>query len=121
LLFSRIEHSYFDCRIPLCIAIAVAAVKVGRPVRLNIERQIDMSITGHRHPFKIDYKVGFTDEGRFSALDIRMWNNAGCSLDLSMSVMEKAMLHMCNTYQFHHIRIRGRVCKTHLPSNTGLD
>jgi xanthine dehydrogenase/oxidase len=79
-----------------------------------------MCTTGHRHPFKIVYKVGFKSDGRFSALDIQMWNNAGCSLDLSMSVMEKAMLHMCNCYQFNNIRIRGRVCKTNLPSNTAF-
>ncbi len=97
----------------------MAAVKVGRPIRLNMERQIDISVTGHRHPFKIYYKVGFTDEGHFSALDIRMWSNAGCSSDLSVDVMRKAMLHMCNSYQFHNVRIRGRLCKTHLPSNTG--
>lgn len=95
-------------------------MKVGRPVRLNIERQIDMCITGHRYPFKIDYKVGFTNDGQFTALDIQMWNNAGCWLDLSMDVMEKAMLHMCNCYHFNNIQIRGRVCRTHLPSNTGL-
>ncbi|CAF1125466.1 unnamed protein product [Rotaria sordida] len=106
--------------IPPCIAIAVAAVKVGRPVRLHLERHIDMSITGHRHPFKITYKVGFTDEGRFSTLDIQMWSNAGCSLDLSESIMEVAMLKIDNCYQFHNIRIRGRVCKTHLPSNTAF-
>jgi xanthine dehydrogenase/oxidase len=111
---------YYIFRVASCLATAVAAVKVGRPVRLNVERQIDMCVTGHRHPFKISYKVGFKSDGRFSALDIQMWNNAGCSLDLSMSVMEKAMLHMCNCYQFHNIQIRGRVCKTHLPSNTGF-
>ena len=103
-----------------CVAVAVAAVKMGHPVRLNIDRQTDIRITGHRHPFKIDYQVGFTKEGHFSAVDIRMWSNAGCSTDLSISVMHKAMLHMCNTYQFPHVRARGYVCKTHLPSNTGF-
>lgn len=79
-----------------------------------------MCTTGHRHPFKIDYQVAFTNDGHFSALNVQMWNNAGCSVDLSTSVMEKAMLHMCNCYRFHNIRISGHVCKTHLPSNTGL-
>jgi xanthine dehydrogenase molybdopterin-binding subunit B len=95
-------------------------VKVCRPVRLNMERQIDMSVTGQRHPFKVAYKVGFTKEGRFSALDIQMWSNAGCSMDLSMLIMSMAMLHMGNCYQFSNLKIRGRLCKTHLPSNTGL-
>ncbi|CAF4000431.1 unnamed protein product [Rotaria sordida] len=106
--------------IPPCAAIAVAAVKTGRPVRLTLDRHTDISITGHRHPFKIEYKVGFTDEGLFCALDIRMWNNGGCSLDTSSAIMEWAMLQMGNCYRFPHIRIRGYACKTHLPSNTAF-
>jgi xanthine dehydrogenase molybdopterin-binding subunit B len=106
--------------LPQCLAVAVAAVKVNRPVRLNLERHIDISITGHRHPFKIEYKVAFTNEGRFLGLDIQMYNNAGCTLDASQIIMEMSMLHMGNCYQFPNIKIRGRVCKTHLPSNTGL-
>jgi xanthine dehydrogenase/oxidase len=99
----------------------VAAVKVGCPVRLNMERDIDMCVTGQRHPFRIEYTVGFTNDGRFTALDIRLWSNAGYSFDLSTAVLERAMLHVDNTYRFDNIRVRGRLCKTHLPSNTGLD
>ena len=98
---------------------AVAAVKAGRPVRMNMERDVDMCVTGQRHPFKIDYKVGFTNEGQFTALDIRLWSNAGCSFDLSMAVLERALLHIDNTYRFPNVQVRGRLCKTHLPSNTG--
>lgn len=110
----------FFCSIPPCLATAVAAVKVGRPVRLSLERHVDIAVTGHRHPFKIKYKVGFNNEGRFLGLDIHMWNNGGCTLDASMPVMQLSMLHMGNTYKFPNIAIHGRVCKTHLPSNTGL-
>ncbi|UJR19997.1 hypothetical protein I4U23_023131 [Adineta vaga] len=106
--------------LPICLAAAVAAVKVGRPVFLQLERHTDISITGHRHPFKIKYKVGFDREGQLQGLDIQMWNDGGCTLDASKAVMELAMLHMSNTYQFPNIRIRGRVCKTHLPSNTAF-
>ncbi|CAF1623452.1 unnamed protein product [Rotaria magnacalcarata] len=103
-----------------CISVAIAAMKVGRPVRMNIERDVDMSITGQRHPFKIQYKVGFTNEGQFTALDVRLWSNAGYSFDLSMAVLERAMLHIDNTYRFPNVRVRGRLCKTHLPSNTAF-
>jgi xanthine dehydrogenase molybdopterin-binding subunit B len=78
-----------------------------------------MCITGQRHPYKINYKVGFTHQGHFSGLDIRMWSNGGCSLDLSIPIMETTMLSIDNCYRFNDIKILGRVCKTHLPSNTG--
>ncbi|CAF2520096.1 unnamed protein product [Rotaria sp. Silwood2] len=106
--------------IPPCLAAAVAAVKLARPVRLNLERCVDMAITGQRHPFKIKYKIAFNSEGHFLGLDIQMWSNAGCTLDISNTVMEAAMLHMGNTYQFSNIKIHGRICKTHLPSNTAF-
>ncbi|CAF1016904.1 unnamed protein product [Adineta steineri] len=106
--------------LPHCLAIAVAAVKLNRPVRISLDRYTDIRITGHRHPYKIKYKVGFTKEGRLLGLDIHMWNNAGCTLDASQAVMELGMLHMGNTYQFHNIKIHGRVCKTHTSSNTAF-
>jgi xanthine dehydrogenase molybdopterin-binding subunit B len=117
LLCSMFYIIYFS--MPPCLAIAVAAVKVNRPVRIRLERDVDMCITGHRHPFKVNYKVAFDNEGRFCGLDLQMWNNGGCTLDASQAVMELSMLHVGNCYQFHNIQIRGRVCKTHLPSNTG--
>ncbi|UJR09845.1 hypothetical protein I4U23_014070 [Adineta vaga] len=83
-----------------CIAAAVAAVKVGRPV--------------------LEYNVAFTNEGRFQALDIQLWNNAGWSLDVSANVMIRAILHIDNAYQFNDVQVRGRVCKTNLPSNTAF-
>ena len=95
-------------------------MKAGRPVRINMERDVDMCVTGQRHPFKISYKVGFNNDGQFIALDIRLWSNAGCSFDLSLAVLERAMLHIDNTYRFPNVRVRGRLCKTHLPSNTGF-
>ena len=73
-------------------------MKIGLPVRLHMECHIDMCTTGHRHPYKVNYKVGFTGEGRFVAVDVRMWNNAGFSLDQSLQVMQTRMVAMCNTY-----------------------
>ena len=92
---------------------------MNRPVRLRLDRRVDFAITGHRHPFKVNYRVGFSHEGRFCGLDIRTWSNGGWSIDASKAVMQLSMLHMGNTYRFPNIRIRGYVCKTHLASNTG--
>lgn len=93
---------------------------MNRPVRLNMDRHTDMIVTGQRHPFKINYRVGFTHEGCLSALDVQMWSNGGCTTDVSILVMSMAMLHMGNCYQCSNIRIRGNVCKTHIPSNTAF-
>ncbi|MGH8263302.1 MAG: molybdopterin cofactor-binding domain-containing protein, partial [Steroidobacteraceae bacterium] len=41
-----------------CIA-ALGAWKTGKPVKLRLDRDADMLITGKRHPFDLSYEVGF--------------------------------------------------------------
>ncbi|XP_078465987.1 xanthine dehydrogenase/oxidase [Lampetra fluviatilis] len=101
-------------------AVAVAAVRLGRPVRCMLDRDEDMLITGGRHPFLGKYKVGFMNDGRVIALDVVMYSNGGNSLDLSASVMERALFQMDNVYRIPNIRGRGIVCRTNLPSNTAF-
>ena len=100
--------------------VALAAAKTGRPVRLMLDRDEDMAISGWRHPFLGRYKVAFTKEGRVEAADVKLFNNAGWTMDLSFSVMERAMFHSDNCYKVPHLRVKGHVCRTNLPSNTAF-
>ncbi|XP_034034746.1 xanthine dehydrogenase/oxidase [Thalassophryne amazonica] len=104
----------------LSTVVAVAANKLKCPVRCMLDRDKDMLITGGRHPFYGKYKVGFLNSGKVVALDVRYYSNAGHSMDLSMAVMERALLHMDNTYHLANVRGRGFVCRTNLPSNTAF-
>lgn len=54
-----------------------------------LDRDEDMMTTGTRHPFLFKYKVGFTNEGLMTVLEINVYANAGCSLDLSGPVSTK--------------------------------
>ena len=38
--------------VPISAACAVAAAKTGKPVRVMLDRDEDMVMSGHRHPFK---------------------------------------------------------------------
>ena len=49
-----------------------------------------------------------------------LYNNAGYTMDLSFSVMERAMFHVDNAYDLSHVTVRGHVCKTNLQSNTAF-
>uniref|UniRef100_A0A673ZQN9 Xanthine dehydrogenase/oxidase n=1 Tax=Salmo trutta TaxID=8032 RepID=A0A673ZQN9_SALTR len=104
----------------LSTVVAVAAQKLKRPVRCMLDRDEDMLVTGGRHPFYGRYKVGFMKSGKVVALEVTYYNNAGNSIDLSLSIMERALFHMENSYSIANIRGRGYVCKTHLPSNTAF-
>ncbi|XP_018522645.1 xanthine dehydrogenase/oxidase [Lates calcarifer] len=104
----------------LSTVVAVAANKLKRPVRCMLDRDEDMLITGGRHPFYGKYKVGFLNSGKVMALDVSYYSNAGNSMDLSLSVMERALFHMENSYNVANVRGQGFLCRTNLPSNTAF-
>ncbi|ELW62680.1 Aldehyde oxidase [Tupaia chinensis] len=99
---------------------AVGAVKTGHPIRLVLDREDDMLITGGRHPLFGKYKVGFMNNGRIKAMDVECYINGGCTLDDSEMVTEFLILKMENAYKIRNLRFRGRACMTNLPSNTAF-
>uniref|UniRef100_A0A6Q2WUR0 xanthine dehydrogenase n=1 Tax=Esox lucius TaxID=8010 RepID=A0A6Q2WUR0_ESOLU len=104
----------------LSTVVAVAAHKLKRPVRCMLDRDEDMLVTGGRHPFYGQYKVGYMKSGKVVALKVTFYSNAGNSMDLSFSIMERALFHMENSYNIANVWGRGYPCKTNLPSNTAF-
>lgn len=101
-------------------AAAIPSFALNRPVKIVLDRDTDMAITGHRHPFLGKYKVGFTKEGKILALDLELYNNGGNSLDLSHAILERAMFHSDNVYDIPNVKIIGKICRTNIPSNTAF-
>ena len=60
--------------------------RVGRPVRIRLDRDEDMIYSGTRHPYRGDYKVGYTAEGKLTSLEMMLYANGGNSLDFSVEV-----------------------------------
>nr|P08793.1 RecName: Full=Xanthine dehydrogenase; Short=XD [Calliphora vicina] len=106
--------------IAVALPVALACHRLRRPIRCMLDRDEDMMITGTRHPFLFKYKIAFTSEGRLTGCYIECYNNAGWSMDLSFSVLERAMFHFENCYKIPNIKVGGWVCKTNLPSNTAF-
>ncbi|KAF3563699.1 hypothetical protein DY000_02010857 [Brassica cretica] len=104
----------------IAAAASVPSYLLNRPVKLILDRDVDMMISGHRHSFVGKYKVGFTNDGKVLAYDLEIYNNGGNSLDLSQAVLEIAMFNSDNVYDIPHVRIRGNVCFTNYPSNTAF-
>jgi len=104
----------------LTSAIAVAAVKFNRPVRCMLDRDEDMMHSGGRHAFLSKYKVGFEDSGKINSVEIRGYQNAGCSVDLSIGVLSRYIDHAINCYNFPNFKIIGHSMKTNTPSNTAF-
>ena len=81
---------------------ALGAYLTQKPVKMRLNRHIDMTASGKRHDFKIYYTVGFTVTGKVLALDIKLLSNGGNVLDLSGPVMTRALTHLDNCYFINH-------------------
>ena len=99
---------------------AVAAKKLNRPVKLRPDRDDDMTATGKRHDFLVDYDVGFDDDGRILAVDGTFAARCGFSADLSGPVTDRALFHADNAYYYPHVHLQSRPLKTNTVSNTAF-
>jgi len=102
---------------PACIC-AVIAHLTGRPTKMRLPRVEDMQMTGKRHPFFVQYDVGFDDNGRLHGIQLELAGNCGYSPDLSGSIIDRAMFHSDNAYYLGDATINGHRCKTNTASNT---
>jgi xanthine dehydrogenase large subunit len=102
-----------------CLA-ALLAAKTSKPVKLRLDRDDDMIMTGKRHDFATTYDVGFDDCGMIQGLHVELASRCGMSADLSGPVNDRAMFHVDHCYFVPHIRITSHRCKTHTISNTAF-
>jgi len=102
-----------------CIA-ALLADRTGRAVKLRLDRDADMIITGKRHDFVADWEVGFDDDGLILGYSVELASRCGMSADLSGPVNDRAMFHSDNCYYLEHARIVSHRCKTNTVSNTAF-
>ena len=99
---------------------ALGATLTGRPVRLRLNRTLDITMTGKRHGFHSSWKVGFSQDGKIVALEATLTSDGGWSLDLSEPVLTRALCHIDNAYWVPNIRVHGRIAKCHKTSQTAF-
>jgi xanthine dehydrogenase large subunit len=99
---------------------ALAARATGRACKLRLDRDADMAMTGKRHDFLAEYAVGYDPDGRIRGVDLDLDARCGCSADVSIGVVDRAMFHADNTYFLSQNRIHSRRVKTNTVSNTAF-
>ncbi|WP_029616955.1 xanthine dehydrogenase molybdopterin binding subunit [Pseudorhizobium marinum] len=99
---------------------AVAAKKLGRAVKFRPDRDEDMSVTGKRHDFRVDYDVAFDEDGRIHAVDSTYAARCGYCADLSGPVTDRALFHADSSYFYPHVHLTSQPLKTHTVSNTAF-
>lgn len=99
---------------------ALGAKLTGRPVRLRLNRTQDITMTGKRHPFHIEWRAGFSEDGFIQALEATLTADGGWSLDLSEPVLGRALCHLDNAYWIPNVHAHGRIAKTNKTSQTAF-
>ena len=99
---------------------ALLAQKTGRPVKLRVDRDDDMVMTGKRHDFETSFDVGFDHQGRIRGIEMDVAGRCGYSADLSAGVNDRAALTSDNTYFLENVAIHSYRCKTNTVSATAF-
>ncbi len=99
---------------------ALAAWHSRKPVELVLSRLDDLKMTGKRHPYSSDFKIGVNKQGKILAYEAKHYQNAGAYADLSPAVLERTLFHSTNTYFIPNVRIFGASCRTNQAPSTAL-
>ncbi len=102
-----------------CLA-ALGAWVTQRPVELVLPRHDDLKMTGKRHPYSSDFKIGIDKTGKILAYEAKHYQNAGATADLSPAVLERTLFHSTNAYFVPNVRVFAASCRTNLPPNTAF-
>ena len=99
---------------------SLLAYHTRRAVKIHLFRDDDQIMTGKRHRFVSNYEIGFDDEGMITAYKVELNSDAGATADLSIAILERAVLHADNSYFIPDIAVIGKAWKTNLPPNTAF-
>ncbi len=99
---------------------AVGTQLTKRPVKYALHRMEDMRMTGKRHPYSADYKIGLDKDLKILAYEVTFFQNAGAAADLSLPVLERTLFHSTNSYFIPNVSAVAYSCRTNLPPNTAF-
>ncbi len=100
--------------------VALAAYLMKKPVKIVLDRMDDMQMTGKRHPYSADYKIGLSKDLKILAYETTLYQNGGAAADLSPAIMERTLFHSTNSYFIPNTSVTVHSCKTNLPPNTAF-
>lgn len=102
-----------------CMA-SLAAVIYKQPVKVALRRHEDIRMTGKRHPYSTDYRLGLDSDGKFVAFEATYYQNSGAAADLSPAIMERTLFHATGSYYVPNVSVTALCCRTNLPPNTAF-
>lgn len=96
---------------------ALLAWRSGRPVKLTLSRAESMSVHPKRHPMEMDYTTACDENGKLTAVRVRLVADTGAYASLGGPVLQRACTHAAGPYQVDNVDIEGRAIYTNnIPS-----
>ncbi len=92
-----------DAPSEICACAALAAWKLGRPVKLIYSREEDFYRSSKRHPMTVTFKLGATRDGVFTAAQVRAIADAGAYSTLTPVVVFRATAHATGPYEIPNV------------------
>ena len=109
-----------DQATPWAVMAALGAYLTNKSVKLILNRHDDLRMTGKRHAYSADYKIGLSKDYKILAYEVSFFQNAGACADLSTAILERTLFHTTNSYFIPNVKATGNSCKTNLPPNTAF-
>ena len=85
----------------------LAALKVGRPVKVKFSRQESIHFHPKRHYMEGTFTLGCDENGIFTGLDCEIYFDTGAYASLCGPVLERACTHSVGPYCYQNTDIRG--------------
>jgi CO/xanthine dehydrogenase Mo-binding subunit/aerobic-type carbon monoxide dehydrogenase small subunit (CoxS/CutS family) len=92
--------------------LALAAIKTGRPVKLELTREEQFTSTSTRHPMRVAVKAGADNNGKLTALQLDVLSNTGAYGNHAAPVLSHACAESVSVYNCPNKKIDAVVAYT---------
>lgn len=95
--------------------LGLAALKLGRPVKIAFDRRESFMATAKRHPFIIDYTSAASKEGKLLAAKVVIAGDTGAYASYGPATLNRAAVHATGPYEVPNVEIEARCIYTNNP------
>lgn len=83
---------------------ALAAKITGKPVKITYKREWSIRESYKRHPYKLNYKVGLSKEGKIEAVECKFIADAGNYTSMTPFVLWRSIVQCCGPYKVDNVK-----------------
>jgi CO/xanthine dehydrogenase Mo-binding subunit len=87
----------------VCARAALAAKLTGRPIRMMYRRDWSIRESYKRHPYRVHYAMGFTKEGKITAVRCRIVADGGAYCSVTPWVTWRSTVQCCGPYEVANV------------------